>query len=266
MSLGAAKARLSGIAKTHGRKNPASTKPSELKELIPIRSGSWDNVDPGTGELDTVAHCDGYMGGNFAYTAQYTDVSVVGWTVLSAQWGKGEAATMESIERIRRRLPWTLTWLDPDSGSEFIHWHLVRWGDRYGVNLTRSQPYRKNDHARIEQKNYTNIRQFVGYWRYDDPAHVDLLNALYDVLEDYINFFVPSSKTIKKLHIENTKKCKRTHDIPKTPYQRTLDHSRISEEIKEALRVKYATLNPRTLKKQIDLLAAKLKKTCGRIN
>jgi len=105
MSLGAAKARLSGIAKAHGRKNPSSTKPSELKELIPIRSGSWESADPGTGELDTVAHCDGYMGGNFAYTAQYTDVSVVGWTVLSAQWGKGEEATMRSIDRIRKRLP-----------------------------------------------------------------------------------------------------------------------------------------------------------------
>lgn len=266
MSLGSAKARLSGVAKAHGRKNPTSTKPSELKEIIPIRSGRWDDPHPGTGELDTAAHCGGYMGGNFAYTAQYTDIAIAGWTVLCAQWGKGEAGTMESIDRMRRRLPWTLIWLDPDSGSEFIHWHLVRWGKKYGIKLTRSQPYKKNDHARIEQKNYTNIRQFVGYYRYDDIKHVALLNKLYDVLEDYINFFLPSTKTVEKTWIENTKKCKRKHDNPQTPYHRALAHPKISNEIKEALRAKYATLNPKALKRQIDLLAAKLRKTCGRIN
>jgi uncharacterized protein (UPF0297 family) len=264
MSLGAVKARISGTRKLHGRKGRAMTKPSLLKEIVPIRHGPWENPEPGTGEVDTVAHCGGSTDGDYAYTVQYTDIAVPGWTVLAAQWNKGEIATTQSIERIERRLPWDLRWLDPDSGSEFINWHLQRWTKKRNVRFTRTRPYMKNDHARVEQKNYTNIRQFVGYHQYDDPKAVPLLNELYDVLEDYINFFIPSMKTTEKIPIEGSKKCRRIHDVPQTPYQRALAHPKVPEEVKQRLREKYATLNPASLKKDIDRICSKLRKTVRR--
>ena len=120
MSLATTKRRIAKFEKVHGRrKGRSSTKPSNLKEIIPIRRGPWQNPDPGFGEVDTVAHCGSTLVGDYAYTVQYTDVSTI-WTCLSAQWNKGESATVKSMAKISTHLPFPLLGIDPDSGSEFI--------------------------------------------------------------------------------------------------------------------------------------------------
>jgi len=247
------------IKKGGGR---GTTKPSDLKEIIPVRRCPWQNPPPGWGEIDTVAHCGGSIGGDFAYTVQYTDIQTI-WTCLAAQWQKGEDATVQSVERIASRLPFDLLGIDPDSGSEFINWHLKGWCDKRNVNMTRTRPYMKNDHARIEQKNYANVRHVVGYTRFDNPTHVLLLNELYDALEDYINFFVPSMKCVRKERLRS--KTVRRYDRAQTAYERVLSHTDISVVIKEKIRSKYATLNPKTLKQKCDRIIEKLLKIRSRL-
>lgn len=258
-SVATLKRRIALFEKRNGRRGRGTTKPSDLKEVIPIRRGPWENPPPGFGEIDSVAHCGETTAGDFCYTVQYTDVATI-WTCLSGQWNKGEIATRESIERIERRLPFSLRGIDPDSGSEFVNWHLKGWCDGHvpPVQMTRTRPYMKNDHARIEQKNYTNVRKFVGYTRLDDPRSVATLNELYDVLEDYINFFIPSVKCIRK---ERTgSRTRRVYDNPQSANERVLAHSDISDEMKGILRRKYETLNPRVLKERIDRLLTKLRR------
>ena len=114
----------------------------------------------------------------------------------------------------------------------------------------------KNDHARIEQKNYTNVREFIGYVRIDNFEAIEIMNELYGVLEDYINFFLPSMKCVSKERIGS--KYKRTYDKSQTAYQRVLAHPLISNEAKERLKQKYATLNPKLLKQKSDRLIHKL--------
>jgi len=257
MSLGTMKDRIALFEKTNGRRGRGTTKPSDLKELVPIRRGPWNNPAPGFGEIDSVAHCGESIAGDFCYTVQYTDVSVI-WTCLSGQWNKGEIATRESIERIKRRLPFRLLGIDPDSGSEFVNWHLKGWCDTHKVTMTRTRPYMKNDHARIEQKNYTNVRKFVGYTRLNNPNSVETLNELYDVLEDYLNFFIPSVKCVRKERVGSH--TKRVYDKPQTAYARVLVHPDIADDIKETLRTKHETLNPKTLKGNIDRLLTKLRR------
>ncbi len=257
MSLGTMKTRIRSFENERGRQGRGTTKPSDLKEIIPIRRGPWDNPPPGFGEIDTVAHCGETVAGDFCYTVQYTDVAVI-WTCLSGQWNKGEVATRESIERIKCRLPFGLLGIDPDSGSEFINWHLHEWCERHQVKMTRTRPYMKNDHARIEQKNYTNVRKFIGYTRLNDPECVETLNELYDALEDYINFLIPSVKCIGKEKVGS--RTKRLYDRPQTAYARVLAHSNISEEIKDSLRKKYEILNPKTLKEKIERLRSKIRR------
>ncbi len=118
--------------------------------------------------------------------------------------------------------------------------------------MTRIRPYYKNDHARIEQKNYTNIRDFLGYTRIEKRRKIKLLNQLYDLLEDYINFFLPSQKCIRKER--QGSKYKRIYDKTQTAYQRALAHSQIPQAVKDRLVDKYAKLNPKILKEQIDRL------------
>ena len=263
MSLGTLKNRIATFENVKKRAARGTTKPSHLKEIIPVRRGPWKNPDPGFGEVDSVAHCGGTLSGDYAYTVQYTDVDTI-WTCLSGQWNKGEIETQKSILRIRDHLPFRLLGIDPDSGSEFINWHLKGWCDEENIAMTRTRPYMKNDHARIEQKNYTNIRHIVGYSRFDNPAIVPLLNDLYDSLEDHINFFVPSMKCLEKIKTDS--KSKRVYEkVPLTAYQRVLAHPKISPEIKEQLQQKYSTLNPMILKQKIDISLAKLSKISTRL-
>jgi hypothetical protein len=257
MSLGTMKARIAEFENVKKRGGRGTTKPSDLKEIIPIRRGPWEHPLPGNGEIDTVAHCGGTIVGDYCFTVQYTDVSTI-WTALAGQWNKGEEATVESISRIREHLPFRLLGIDPDSGSEFINWHLEGWCRRRNIVMTRTRPYMKNDHARIEQKNYANVRHVVGYTRFDDERQVVILNAPYDVLEDYLNFFVPSVKCVRKEKMIDGSKTTRVYDGAKTAYQRVLEHPDIAEEIKKKLQKKYATLNPKKLKDERDRLVRKL--------
>ena len=252
MSIGTMKNRIRGFRKATGRRRGKSTtKPGSLKEIIPIRRGPWENPPPGFGEIDTVAHCGASLGGDYAFSVQYTDIATI-WTCLSAQWNKGQAATIRSMERIQRRLPFRLKGLDPDSGSEFINWQMVNWCQQQPspVTMTRIRPYYKNDHARIEQKQYCNLRQFVGYTRIEDARTIKPINELYDNLEDYINFFLPSVKCLAKER--EGSKYRRIYDRPQTAYRRVLAHPDIDPAVKRQLTIKYATLNPKLLKEKID--------------
>lgn len=256
MSLGTVKDRIEAFPKVK-RGGTGATKPSELKELVPIRRGPWDNPDPGKGEVDTVAHCGSSLVGDYAFTVQYTDVATI-WTLLEAQWNKGMLATKDSLKSMYERVPFTLTGFDFDSGGEFINSSVVPWCESLTppVACSRTRPYRKNDHARIEQKNYTNVRRWVGYLRYDAPAQVNLLNRLYRLLEDYLNFFLPSMKCLSKERIGS--QYKRVYDQSRTAYARVLSHAGIPHEVKAKLKEKYATLNPKTLKKNIEQLQQQL--------
>lgn len=255
MSLGTIKDRIETFERIKKGGGRGKTKPSDLKEIIPVRRGPWQNPKPGNGEIDTVAHCGGSLYGDFAYTVQYTDITTI-WTCLAGQWNKGEIETQRSIARIEKHLPFPLLGIDPDSGSEFINWHLKGWCDERKIVMTRTRPYMKNDHARIEQKNYANVRHVVGYSRFDNLEHVQILNELYDVLEDYINFFIPSMKCVEKTRLRS--RTIRIYDKSQTAYQRVLAHPDISEDVKEKLRQKYATFNPKILKQKCDLILRKL--------
>ena len=260
MSVGTMKDRIAGLRKKAGSlgRGRSTTKPSVLKELIPIRRGPWEDPAPGFEEVDTVAHCGSTLIGSFAYSVQTTDVATI-WTGLQAQSNKGQRATVRSLESMRKRSPFTWLGLDPDSGSEFVNWHAKAWADEHDIQLTRTRPYRKNDHARIEQKNYTNIRDFVGYHRYDTRRQVTLLNELYRAMEDYLNFFVGSQKCVSKERVGS--KYKRVYDRARPAYQRVLDDERIEKATKIQLRATYATLNPRTLKATIDRLVEQLRRS-----
>ena len=233
----------------------SSTKPGLLKELVPIRRGPWDNPLPGYGEIDTVVHSGSSLLGDLTYTVQYTDVRTL-WIALEAQWNKGQRATLVSIRAMRSRLPFALLGMDPDSGSEFVNWHCYLWCKEEKIELTRIRPGKKNDHGRIEQKNYANIRQFIGYIRLDRQEQVTLLQQVYEVLEVYLDYCIPSQKCLRKERIGS--RYIRVYDEAQTPYQRALEEPGIPEEIKEQLKKKYESINLVELKATLDQRLKKL--------
>jgi hypothetical protein len=160
------------------------------------------------------------------------------------------------LQQVRQRLPFALLGLDSDNGGEFINHQLVRYCESEKINFTRSRPYRKNDNCFVEQKNYSIVRRTLAYYRYDTPEQLSLINELYDALRLYINFFQPvmklSEKTRKGSHVT------RRYDFPKTPYQRLLEHPKVSEEVKVALQQQYGQLHLVELKRLINRLQSKL--------
>lgn len=255
MSLGTMKDRIEKFERIKTSGGRCLTKPSELKELIPVRRGPWENPLPGFKEVDTVAHCGGTLAGEFAYTVQNTDVATT-WCQFEGQMGKGKYETKRSMESMRKRSPFPDLGYDPDTGSEFINWHIKDWCDREKIVLTRIRPGQKNDHGRIEQKNYANVRQYVGYIRIDTEEKVIVLNELYRVFEVYVNHFLPSMKCVGKR--KGGVRYRREYDIPKTPYQRVMEHPSVGQKVKETLQTFHSTLNPKVLHDQITKIRAKL--------
>lgn len=240
------------------RKGQSTTKPSDLKEIIPIFTGPWDNLDPGHGQIDTVVHCGHTLLGNMAYSVNYTDVPTF-WVSFGAQMNKGQRATRDNLKKIKNKVPFPIKSMHPDTGSEFINWHVKNWADEAEIDFTRSRPNRKNDNAYVEQKNGHVIRRFLGYSRIDCPEAVVAMNRFYDKLELYLNHFVPSRKCIKKERVGS--KYKRIYDKAKTPYQRVLKHKRIDREIKDKLTEEHQKLNPLLLKQKIDKMIREIFKT-----
>ena len=247
----------------HTLKGRAATKPGTLlKHQIPIRTFSdWDNEAPGFLEMDLVGHDGGKAEGDYCFTLDLTDVAT-GWTELAAVPNKAQTWVFEALQDLRQRLPFTVLGLDSDNGSEFINHHLRAYCNEQQITFTRSRPYQKNDNCYVEEKNWSIVRRYVGYARYDTPAARDLLNNLYRILRDYTNFFLPSMKLKEK--IRDGAKVRKRYDAAKTPYQRILDSNSIPKAVKERLRRRYEQLNPAALHRQIRNLQKQLDKLGAR--
>lgn len=239
------------------------TKPgSMLKHQIPIRTFSeWDDARPGFVELDLVSHDGGSAAGEFCQTLDLTDVAS-GWTVMRAVPNKAQKHVHVALLHLRRALPFPLRGIDSDNGGEFINTHLFTWCERNHVTFTRSRPGRKNDNCFVEQKNWTHVRQQVGYARFDTPRALATLNELYAVLGDWVNFFGPQQRLVTKTR--DGSRVKRTYDLARTPYRRLLDSPHLSPQAKAALRRRYEAANPAELSREIARLQRALRKVASR--
>lgn len=250
---------LKPIKRLYRGKGRSTTKPGLLlKHHIPIKTNQWDESKPGFLETDTVAHCGTAIEGHYAMTTNAVDIAT-GWTEQRATYGKGHKDIADQITDIENSLPFELLGFDSDNGNEFLNQTLLRYflHRKIPIQFTRSREYQKNDNAHVEGKNYTHVRQWLGYRRFEDPKIVPLLNNLYkNEWRLYHNFFIPSVKLIEKLR-DGSRMIKR-HDKPKTPFQRVLDSSHVQKKTKDALRELFKTLNPFKLKRTIDEKIAKI--------
>jgi hypothetical protein len=235
------------------RRGRCGTKPGGLlKNQIPIRTDNWDVTGPGFLEADTVAHCGNSLEGDFIWSVTYTDI-YSGWTVNRAVWNKGAEGVLAATREVEAALPFPILGFDCDNGSEFLNWHLAGYFDRpqKKVSFTRSRPYHKNDNGHVEQKNWTHVRQLLGYDRLEDPGMREEISALYrDIWEPFHNYFCPSAKLKSK--DRHGAKIKRRHDRPMTPCDRLLASPDIGAAAKKKLRQTRAALNPFELQRRLN--------------
>lgn len=241
------------------RRGLSTTKPGTLlKRQIPVRIYTpWDEQQPGFLEIDLVAHCGETTAGNYLNTLTATDLAT-GWTECLALPNKTQTATFLAIKKLQERLPFPLLGLDSDNGSEFINDMLYRFCLDQQITFTRCRPYRKNDQAHVEQKNWSVVRHTVGYDRFETQAELDLLSSIYADLRLFVNFFQPVEKLISSTTINGVKH--KQYDQAKTPYQRVLEDPRVDEKYKTQLRILYNSLNPVTIREALIEKTARMLK------
>lgn len=233
------------------RRGQSTTKSASIKTIIPIRDASWFEAKIGEGQLDTVVHCGDTLSGDMAYTLNYTDFKTY-WIGLRAQMNKGQRATQESLFYIKNNLPFELLEIHPDTGSEFINYHLKDCCDNIGVRMTRSRPNHKNDNMCVEERNGHVVRKRIGYVRIDCREIIDILNEYYDALCLFVNHFVAVRRTKEKIRVGS--RYQRKYEQPKTPYQHVMESDEISDEQKMKLKETHESLNMFELQTKMEKL------------
>ncbi len=233
------------------------TKPgSMLKSKIAMRT--WADHDeniPGFVEVDLVAHEGGNPSGRFCFTLTVTDIAT-GWTENRTVPDKRQVHVVAAITDVVTGLPFPIKGIDSDNGGEFVNEMLYRYCRDHRLKFTRSRSGVKNDGAHVEQKNWTSVRQLVGYLRYDTPAELDLLNKIWALQSLIGNHFYPQQKLISKVR-DGAKVIKR-YDRAQTPYARAMTHPAVKPLRRRRLTAQHASFNPAAVQRQIQALCADL--------
>lgn len=243
---------LAGERARQAKRRAAKPTPESLKSQIPVRPHFSGIDEPGWLEIDTVAHGGQTTAGQFIWTLSVTDIHS-GWTESRAVWSKQSRQIVARLREIEKGLPFDLLGLDTDNGTEFMNRHMHRFTQERPEPLvvTRSRPYRKNDNAHIEQRQFTHVRQLLGYDRLEDKKLLGRLNALYSgPWRDLQNFFMPSMRLVGKDRVGS--KIVRHHSQARTPCERLLASASLDETQQAELRRCYEGLDPFALADQVQ--------------
>lgn len=244
------------LAEFRGRSH---TKPGALlKSQIPIRTWSeWNEAAPGFVEIDLVGHEGGNSFGEYCFTLTVTDVAT-GWTVNRSIKNKAAIWVSAAMEHVAKVFPFPILGIDSDNGSEFINAHFFEWCTNRHITFTRSRPYNKNDGCHVEQKNWTHVRELVGYLRFDSEAELRVLNRIWELDRLYTNLLLTQQKLVMRQRV-GAKVIKR-HDAATTPYQRALDAGILGPARRAALTRSRNALHPGQLQREIARLCTQLQR------
>src|SRR5512136_2593723 len=237
-----------------------------LRHQIPIRGSVWEEDKAGWLEVDTVALCGGSVAGEFVWMVDGVDY-VTTWVELRAMWGRGQVGTLAALQDMEAGLPFSLLGLDSDNGGEFLNHHVLKWLQQrpQPVFMTRSRPFKKDDKAHVEQKNWTHVRQCFGYERHDNPELVEPMKALVKgAYGQLLNYFHASLKLDHKEREGG--KVRRIYGAAQTPLARVLASAEVTPATKARLLKHKASVNPFALKQAVTRSLKAISALCRRRN
>ena len=236
----------------------STTKPSPLlRNSIKVRrAGDEVAAEPGFFEGDTVAHCGPTLKGEFARTLNLTDVHI-GWVFTRTVRNNAHTHILGALKAGIHEIPYEVTGLDFDNGSEFLNKAVIGWAAQMEIFFTRSRPYKKNDQAAIESKNNHLVRKYGFYYRYDTPEERAVLNRLWPLANDRLNYLTPTIKPIGYASSADGRR-RRLYDAPQTPLERLLAAGVLSPAQQADLIAYRDSLNPAKIARQIADLQNRL--------
>ena len=229
----------------------STTKPSPLlrNSITVRRAGDEVEAEPGFFEGDTVAHCGPTLKGEFARTLNLTDVHT-GWVFTRTVRNNAHTHILAGLKAAVTEIPYAVTGLDFDNGTEFLNKTVIGWAGDAGIYFTRSRPYKKNDQATIETKNNHLVRKYAFYYRYDTPEERVVLNRLWKLVNDRLNYLTPTIKPIGYASSANGRR-RRLYDAPQTPLDRLLAADTLSPAQQAELIAYRDGLNPAEIGRRI---------------
>lgn len=257
MSAATIDRKLAGERASMMSRGRSHTKPGTLlKSQIPIRTwAQWDDAVPGFVEIDLVGHEGGVSSGEFCCTLTVTDIAT-GWTVNRAVRNKASKWVFEALMHVTDVFPFPILGIDSDNGSEFINDHLFNYCTEQKITFTRSRSGNKNDGAHVEQKNWSRVRELVGYLRYDTPRELELLNQIWELDRVFTNYLLPQQKLISKER--HGAKVSKRYDRATTPHHRALAETTVSKRSEIGMNAQFKKIKPLALSRQIGALTAQL--------
>jgi hypothetical protein len=239
-------------------KGKSTTKPSPLmRSSIKIRKAT-DEIEaaPGFFEGDTVAHCGPTLKGEFARTLNLTCVHT-GWVWTRTVRNNAHTHILAGLKAGVAQVPFEVIGLDFDNGTEFLNKDVITWAGHQQIFFTRSRPYKKNDQATIESKNNHLVRKYAFYYRYDTPEERAVLNRLWPLVNDRLNYLTPTIKPIGYASSGDGRR-RRLYDTPQTPLHRLLAAETLSHAQQADLTAYRDSLNPAKIAREIADLQNRL--------
>jgi hypothetical protein len=229
-----------------------------ISQRVPVKvAAEWDTSEVGNIQVDFVAHCGRSTGGDYIHTISAVDIATSWWEGHAIPV-RSQHAAKEGLTAMKPKFPFRMKELHPDNDSALLNDLLWDWTQEEKIRLSRSRPYKKNDNAWVEQKNWTHVRKVVGYRRFDTTGELRLLNEIYGVMRLYKNYFLPAMRLKSKTRVEG--RIKRQYDASKTPYQRAMASRQVSRQKKQEMKSLYEQLNPAELNRRLTELRAELEK------
>jgi len=241
----------------------APTRQAGVLQAVPMQRIPWDEQEPGHLEVDLVHHSGPDTVGDYVHTLQMIDAAT-GWSERYAILGRGGMVMHDAFRMTHHRLPFPIREIHSDNGSEFLNAHLLRFWSRLDprIQLSRNRPWRKNDSRFVEQKNYTLVRAYLGYGRFDTVAQTRAINYLYELMGLYYNLFQPVMRLVEKTWSPDDQqppRLKRRYDQPLTPFQRLCATGALDQAQQAAILQLQQALNPRQLRRDILALIEEIK-------
>lgn len=239
------------------RRRPPQRNP--LTRPIPAGRLPRDLPEPGHFEVDLVHHAGDSASGQYVHTLQLIDVTS-GWSERVAILGRSHTVLQDAFARILARLPFPMLELHPDNGAEFFnHFLLTYWKQAVPhLTLSRTRPFHKNDNPRVEEKNGSLVRGYIGFARLDTVAQTHLLNRIYDQMWLLHNFFHPVMRQQPALAARPGNGSPRSYDRPQPAFDRLCATPALPPAQQLALANLRSTTNPLQLRNEVHALLDRL--------
>jgi len=187
---------------------------SWLKKTIPVQAHHNKPAKLfGYLEIDLVHHGGDVPRGQFAYTLTATEITT-GWTELRVLPNKASVWIVRAMKSILRSLPFAASHIHSDNGAEFTNRPLARLARMKRISFSRSRAFRKNDAPYVESKNWSLVRVYVGYRRYDTSREVAVLQRLARLVALKHNLFIPTMKLDRRQRVGARIHKRHSIDIP----------------------------------------------------